>query len=158
MLTAGQRHPFLVKWRVALDADFKFTALYADLYANAGWSADLTKGVVERAVLHIDNCYDFGACHIKGWPCKTNVASNTAFRGFGAPQGMFASESIVTEVADLLGVDPEVIRERNYYSQDATTPYRQAVKDDFTVPLLAKQVKEQVWVNFCLFGFLRPFI
>lgn len=144
MLTAGQRHPFLIKWKVALDENYKFVGLDADLYANAGWSADLTKGVIERAVLHIDNCYNFGACHIQGWPCKTNTASNTAFRGFGAPQGMFASESIVTEVADFLGVDPEVIRERNYYSEDDTTPYKQSLKDDFTVPLLAKQVKEQV--------------
>ncbi|CAN6613268.1 xanthine dehydrogenase [Trichomonascus vanleenenianus] len=144
MLIAGQRHPFVFKWKVGLDKKYKFTALQANLYANAGWSMDLTKGVIERAVLHAENCYDFPNAAVQAFPCKTSVASNTAFRGFGGPQGMFMAENYIYEIAEQLGIDADELREINYLVPNvSTTPYKQPITEDFTVPIMAKQVKEQ---------------
>nr|R4ZGN4.1 RecName: Full=Xanthine dehydrogenase; Short=XD; AltName: Full=Xanthine oxidoreductase; Short=Axorp; Short=XOR [Blastobotrys adeninivorans]CCV20080.1 xanthine oxidoreductase [Blastobotrys adeninivorans] len=144
MLTAGQRHPFVMKWKVGLDKNYKFTALEAKLYANAGWSMDLTKGVIERAVLHAENCYDFPNARIQGIPCRTSVASNTAFRGFGGPQGMFMAECYIYEIADQLGIEPDTLREINYLVPGvSSTPFKQAITEDFTVPDMVKQIKKQ---------------
>lgn len=146
MLLTGQRHPFLCKWRVGLDKNFRFTALDAQLYANAGWSMDLTHGVVERAVLHATNVYNIPHARVLGRPCKTNTALNTAFRGFGGPQGMYMMELIVQDCAERLGVDPEVIRDANYYTANAgqTTNFKQAVGDDYSVRELVAQNKEEL--------------
>jgi xanthine dehydrogenase/oxidase len=144
MITAGQRHPFMMKWKVSLDKNYKFTGIEAHLYANAGWSMDLTKGVIERAVLHSENCYDFPNAMIQGYCCRTSVASNTAFRGFGGPQGMFLAETYIYEISEQLGIDPDQLREINYLKPGvSSTPYKQKIDEDFTVPLMAKQVKEQ---------------
>lgn len=144
MKTAGQRHPFYMKWKIGLDKNYKFTGIEAYLYTNTGWSMDLTKGVIERAVLHSENCYDFPNAIIQGYCCRTNVASNTAFRGFGGPQGMFLAETYITEISERLGIDPDVLREINYLKPGiSSTPYKQKIDEDFTVPLMAQQVKEQ---------------
>ncbi|ODQ82586.1 hypothetical protein BABINDRAFT_169836 [Babjeviella inositovora NRRL Y-12698] len=145
MLVAGQRHPFLMKWKIGLDESLRFTGLDATLYANAGWSMDLTRGVVDRAVFHAANAYHIPNARLEGIPCKTNTASNTAFRGFGGPQGMFMAETIVVDVAERLGVDPDLIRERNYYDLAAgqTTTYKQLVSDDYSVPDIVAQNKEE---------------
>ncbi|PRT56689.1 Xanthine dehydrogenase [Wickerhamiella sorbophila] len=145
MQQAGQRHPFLCNWEVALDENNKFVGLKAEMYANAGYSMDLTKGVIDRAVLHIDNCYDFGKVRASATPCKTNIASNTAYRGFGGPQGMFFAESIIYEVADALKVDPDDLRRINYYPEkNGVTPYGQNMGEDFTASLMARQLMEEV--------------
>lgn len=145
MIQSGQRHPFLNKWRVALDSNYKFIGLEVRLFANAGYSMDLTKGVIDRATLHVDNCYDFGPnISVEAKACRTNIASNTAFRGFGGPQGMFVGESIIYEVSEKLGMrDPEDLRRINYYPMDGTgrTHYLQWLGDDFTVPLMAEQLR-----------------
>lgn len=147
MVQSGQRHPFLTKWQVTLDENYKFTGIKAELYANAGYSMDLTKGVMDRATLHVDNCYDFGPNVDYGTKaCRTNLASNTAFRGFGGPQGMFVGESIIYEVSEKLGMsDPEELRRINYYKMDGTarTPYLQWLGNDFTVPLMAEKLRNQ---------------
>lgn len=145
MLTSGQRHPFLMKYKVSLDKDLKFTGLDTTLYANAGWSMDLTRGVIDRAVWHAANCYFFPNAKVTGVPCRTNTASNTAYRGFGGPQGMFLAESIVTDVSERLGVDPETIRDLNYFDKTKrqTTPYKQLVGDDFSVTDIVAQNKKE---------------
>lgn len=144
MLTSGHRHPFVMKWKVSLDKDYKFTGLEARFYANAGWSLDLTKGVMDRAVLHADNCYMFPNAMIEAFPCKTNTASNTAFRGFGGPQGMFLAETIIYNVSEKLGLEPDALRELNYYKPNIdSTPYKQAITEDFTVPDMAKQLLKE---------------
>lgn len=144
MLSSGQRHPFLVKWKVALDENYRFQGIQALLYANAGWSMDLTRGVIDRAVLHVDNCYDFQTAFVEGYACKTNTASNTAFRGFGAPQGMFAAESIIYDISLELGIDPDLLRSINYYTENSVTHYWQKPGVDFTVPAMVQQLKEEV--------------
>lgn len=145
MLQAGQRHPSLAKWKVGLDENLKFTALDVDLYFNAGYSLDLSKGVMDRGVLHVDNCYDFGAVRACAWPCRTNLASNTAFRGFGGPQGMFVAEAIIYEVSNALGIAPEELRARNYYPlTGGVTHYKQKLGEDFTVPIMAEKLLSDV--------------
>lgn len=144
MLTSGHRHPFLMKWKVSLDKNRKFTGLQAEQFANAGWSLDLTKGVLDRSVLHADNCYLFPNAIVEGFACKTNTASNTAFRGFGGPQGMFMAESIIYDVSERLGMEPDELRELNYYTPGVdSTHYKQAITEDFTVPDMAKQLLKE---------------
>jgi xanthine dehydrogenase/oxidase len=133
MSLTGQRHAFVGKYKVAFSPEGKILAVKCDLYANAGCSADLTMPVVDRALFHIANSYNFGACHFTGRPCKTNLPSNTAFRGFGGPQGMFVGECIMDAVARQLKLAPETVRARNLAQQGDFTPYKQELKEH-TVP------------------------
>jgi len=142
IITSGQRHPFLASWKVAVNKDGKIQALDADVYCNGGHSQDLSGAVVERSLTHIDNCYKIPNIHVRGRVAKTNTVSNTAFRGFGGPQGMFIAESYMVEVADHLGMPVEKLREINMYKEKETTHYNQALTDWY-VPLMYKQVQEE---------------
>lgn len=110
MLTSGQRHPFLAHWKVGVNNDGKLVALDADVFCNAGWSQDLSGAVCDRALSHIDNCYKIPNLDVRGRLCKTNTMSNTAFRGFGGPQGMFIAESYMEEISDKLGIPIQKLR------------------------------------------------
>ena len=142
MMTSGQRHPFLAHWKVAVNSDGKLQALDAEIFCNAGWSQDLSGAVCDRALSHIDGCYLFPNVHVRGRPVKTNTVSNTAFRGFGGPQGMFVAESYMEEVAEHLGMPVERLREINFYQPNATTHFNQELKD-WHVPLMYTQVLEE---------------
>ncbi|KAH9898759.1 xanthine dehydrogenase [Xylariomycetidae sp. FL2044] len=142
MVMSGQRHPFLAKWKVGVNKDGKLQALDMDLFANAGWSLDLSAGVCERAMTHADNCYKIPNVHIRGRLCKTNTMSNTAFRGFGGPQGLFFAETYMSEVADRLGMPVEELRQINFYEPDELTHYNTPL-EDWHVPLMYKQVLEE---------------
>ena len=85
-MIAGWRHPFLTKYKVGFDKDGKLKALYFDMHSNAGWSMDLSFAVMNKALLDAASPYYIPHMHVKGQVCKTNVASCTAFRGFGGPQ------------------------------------------------------------------------
>ncbi|EME87852.1 uncharacterized protein MYCFIDRAFT_48128 [Pseudocercospora fijiensis CIRAD86] len=142
IMTSGQRHPFLGHWKVAVNKDGKLQALDADVYNNGGWSQDLSAAVVDRALSHVDGCYNIPNVSVRGRICKTNTVSNTAFRGFGGPQGMFICESFMEEVADHLGMPVEKLREVNMYKSGEQTHFRQELKDWY-VPLMWKQVQEE---------------
>lgn len=142
MAFSGQRHPFLGKWKVGVNKDGKLQALDMDVFNNAGWSFDLSAAVCERAMTHSDGCYKIPNVHIRGRLCKTNTMSNTAFRGFGGPQGMFFAESYMSEVADRLGMPVEKFREINFYKVDEKTHFNQTIQD-WHVPLMYKQVQEE---------------
>ncbi len=139
MMTSGQRHPFLAHWKVAVNHDGKLQALDADLFCNGGWSQDLSGAVCERALSHVDNCYYFPNVHVRGRPVRTNTVSNTAFRGFGGPQGMFIAESYMEEIADRLRMPVERLREINLYQPNQSTHFNQELQD-WHVPLMYKQV------------------
>ncbi|KAF2479259.1 Molybdopterin-binding domain of aldehyde dehydrogenase-domain-containing protein [Neohortaea acidophila] len=139
ILTSGQRHPFLARWKVGVNKDGKLQALDADVFNNGGWSQDLSAAVVDRALSHADGCYKFKAVSVRGRICKTNTVSNTAFRGFGGPQGIFVCESMMEEVADHLKMPVEKLREINMYESLEKTHFRQELKDWY-VPLMWKQV------------------
>lgn len=144
ILTSGQRHPFLARWKVAVNKDGKLQALDADVFNNGGWSQDLSGAVVERALSHIDGCYSIPNVHVRGRVAKTNTVSNTAFRGFGGPQGMFICETFMEEIADHLNMPAEKLREINMYSPESNmiTHFNQEIKDWY-VPLMYKQVQEE---------------
>ncbi|KAI1357940.1 xanthine dehydrogenase [Xylaria arbuscula] len=142
MVMSGQRHPFLAKWKVAVNKDGKLQALDADVFCNAGYSRDVSSSVSQRALTHIDGCYKFPNVHVRGRLCKTNTMSNTAFRGFGGPQGLFIAESILSEVADRLGMSVDDVRELNLYQVGDQTHFNQTL-DDWHIPIMYKQVKEE---------------
>ncbi|PRH79054.1 xanthine dehydrogenase molybdopterin binding subunit [Streptomyces solincola] len=143
MTMSGKRHGFHAEWKIGFDAEGRIQALAATLTADGGWSLDLSEPVVARALCHIDNTYWIPNARVEGRIAKTNSVSNTAFRGFGGPQGMIVIEDILGRVAPLLGIDPMELRERNFYQQDQTTPYGQLV----THPERISAVWEQVRAN-----------
>lgn len=140
MLTTGQRHPFLCKWKLGFNSSGKLERLDAKVYNNGGWSQDLSQAVLERAMFHIDNCYNIPHIHVEGFICKTNTMSNTAFRGFGGPQGMFFTEDFVSKAAAVIGMRPETMREMNLYKENDETHFRQKLID-WNVPTLWEQLK-----------------
>jgi xanthine dehydrogenase molybdopterin binding subunit len=115
MQLTGKRHPFFAKFRAGFDGDGRFTALKCEIISNGGWSLDLSMPVTDRAMFHIDNAYYIPAVEVSGRVAKTHLTSQTAFRGFGGPQGMLIIEEIVDRIARTLGLAPEVVRERNLY-------------------------------------------
>lgn len=140
--TSGQRHPFLARWKVAVNNNGKLQALDADVFANAGWSQDLSGAVVDRGLSHIDGCYKIPNVHVRGRLAKTNTVSNTAFRGFGGPQGMFIAETYMEEVADRLGMPVEKLRSINFYKPNESTHFNQSLKDWY-VPLMYQQIQDE---------------
>lgn len=142
IVTSGQRHPFLGRWKVAVNKDGKLQALDADIFNNGGWSQDLSAAVVDRAMSHADGVYKIPNVFVRGRICKTNTVSNTAFRGFGGPQGMFIAECYMEEVADHLGMPVERFREINMYEPGDKTHFNQELRD-YYVPLMWKQIREE---------------
>ncbi|KAI9804747.1 MAG: hypothetical protein M1825_001115 [Sarcosagium campestre] len=140
--SSGQRHPFLSRWKVGVNNDGKLVALDADVFCNAGWTQDLSGSVCDRALSHIDGCYMIPNVHVRGRLAKTNTVSNTAFRGFGGPQGMFICESFMEEIADHLKIPVEKLREINFYKPNESTHYNQELKD-WHVPMMWDQVKQE---------------
>jgi len=133
MMLTGKRHPFLAKFKVGFDIDGHLLAAKVELFSNGGWSLDLSMPVTDRAVFHLDNAYYIPHVEFSGRVAKTNLASNTAFRGFGGPQGMLVIEEIIDRIARQLGLPPEVVRERNLYrgtGETNTTHYGQEIEDN----------------------------
>jgi xanthine dehydrogenase large subunit len=131
-LITGRRHGFSYDWDVGFDDDGRILGVELTMMSNAGHSADLSGPVMTRAICHVDNAYWLPAVAIHGYSAKTNTQSNTAFRGFGGPQGALAIEFILDSIARRLGRDPLEVRRANYYgvgSKDVT-PYQQRVTDN----------------------------
>ncbi|KAJ2567685.1 hypothetical protein GGH95_004401, partial [Coemansia sp. RSA 1836] len=140
MQTSGQRHPFYSKWTVGVTRQGKILALRAHVFSNGGFSHDLSINVMEHALAHLDNCYRIPVTDFVGRVCRTNTQSSTAFRGFGACQAMFLSESMLCEVADRLQMPVEAIRELNLYQRGDVTPFSQKL-DGWNVPHMWDQLK-----------------
>jgi len=133
MMLTGKRHPFLARFEVGHDAEGRLLAVRTELFANGGWSMDLSQPICDRAMFHHDNGYYVPAMEVTGRVVKTHLASNTAFRGFGGPQGMLAMEEIIDRVARRCGLPPETVRERNLYhgtGDTNTTHYGQEIGDN----------------------------
>ncbi|MFE3768092.1 xanthine dehydrogenase molybdopterin binding subunit [Streptomyces sp. NPDC059122] len=143
---SGKRHGFHAEWKIGFDADGRIQALDATLTADGGWSLDLSEPVVARALCHIDNTYWIPHARIAGRIAKTNKVSNTAFRGFGGPQGMLVIEDIMGRCAPLLGLDPVELRERNFYRQGQSTPYGQPVVRPERISAVWQQVKDNAGI------------
>ncbi len=129
----GKRHPFFARFAVGHDGEGRLLAAEVELVSNGGWSLDLSQAILDRALFHLDNAYYLPAVRFSGRVAKTNLASNTAFRGFGGPQGMLVIEEILDRVARRLGLPPERVRERNLYrgsGETRTTHYGVELGDD----------------------------
>ncbi|MFF8601125.1 xanthine dehydrogenase molybdopterin binding subunit [Streptomyces sp. NPDC015232] len=140
---SGKRHGFHATWRVGFDAEGRIQALDATLTADGGWSLDLSEPVVARALCHIDNTYWIPHARVAGRVARTHKVSNTAFRGFGGPQGMLVIEDIMGRCAPLLGLDPTELRERNFYRAGQSTPYGQPVTRPERITAVWEQVKSE---------------
>nr|XP_046237719.1 xanthine dehydrogenase/oxidase isoform X2 [Scatophagus argus] len=132
MLVTGGRHPFYGKYKVGFLNSGKVVALDVSYYSNTGNSMDLSLSVLERALFHMENSYSVANIRGRGFLCRTNLTSNTAFRGFGGPQGMMIAESWITDVAQSLGRPAEEVRRLNLYVEGDLTPYNQ-ILDKFTL-------------------------
>ena len=131
MMMTGKRHDFRVDWSVGHDGTGRIHAVDVTFLARCGYSADLSLGVNDRTMFHADNAYDYPNARIYSRRLLTDTVSNTAFRGFGGPQGMVFTERMMDALAITLGVDPLDLRKRNFYdTQGGTTPYGLHVSDN----------------------------
>lgn len=136
MRATGKRHPFLSNWQVGFDDHGKIRAWDIELMCNGGAYTDLSIAILERAMFHADNIYNCPAVRIRGRACRTNLPPNTAFRGFGGPQGIFVIESAIEKIAQYLGKDPFEIRRLNAYKNEDITPYGQMIKESSASAML----------------------
>ena len=129
-IMTGKRHPYLIRYEVGFDTEGKISALKVEQNANGGCAADLSLAILERAMLHADSSYYIPNIHVTGKVYKTNLPSNTAFRGFGGPQGMAAMESVIDRISRFLKKDAADIRKLNFYGidKDNITHYGQKVE------------------------------
>lgn len=130
---SGQRHPFKSVWKLGFMKDGRVRKLDAKVYNNGGWSQDLSRAVVERAMTHIDGIYRFEAMRVHGFVCKTNTVSNTAFRGFGGPQGVMIIEDAMERAARSIGMPAEQMRLISMSKEGDPVHYGQKLLD-FNIP------------------------
>ncbi|XOZ34557.1 xanthine dehydrogenase molybdopterin binding subunit [Halomonadaceae bacterium KBTZ08] len=139
MVQTGKRHDFLNCWTVGFDDQGYLHGLDLMLAGKCGYSPDLSQGIVDRAMFHADNAYCLNTARIAGLRCRTHTVSNTAFRGFGGPQGMMAIETVIEDIARATGLDPLDVRKRNLYSPGRDeTPYGQKVEQHVLPELVAQ--------------------
>jgi xanthine dehydrogenase large subunit len=139
----GKRHDFRCDWKVGVDEEGRIQGYAVDLLARCGYSADLSAGVVDRAMFHADNAYWMPAARIASKRLKTNTVSNTAFRGFGGPQGMLAIEHVMDRIAWATGRDPLDVRYANFYRPGENyTPYGMEVEETDTLLNLVRTLEE----------------
>ncbi|HNE15017.1 MAG TPA: xanthine dehydrogenase molybdopterin binding subunit [Rhodocyclaceae bacterium] len=142
MVATGKRHPYQYRWESAFDDAGRILGLRLEMASDCGYSADLSGPVNDRTICHIDNAYYLDAVALRSLRCKTNRVSNTAFRGFGGPQGMFVIETVLDDIARHLGLDALAVREANFYDvvpgARSTTPYGMTVEDNVAPALVAQ--------------------
>ncbi|MDB5197318.1 MAG: molybdopterin-dependent oxidoreductase [Flaviaesturariibacter sp.] len=127
MRMTGKRNPYKSDYRIGLDANYKIIAFEATYYQNGGAAADLSPAILERTLFHGTNTYEIPHVHLTAHSCKTNLPPNTAFRGFGGPQGMFVIEAAIDHAAKALGIDTNVLQEANLMKDGSEFPYGQVV-------------------------------
>ncbi len=138
MIMTGKRHNFEVDYEVGFDHEGVIQGVKMQLASQCGNVADLSTSILDRALFHADNCYNLKNAELHGIPCKTHTVSNTAFRGFGGPQGMIVIEHLIDEISRYLKIDSLEVRRRNLYGKetDNITPYHQKVEDNIAPEIL----------------------
>ena len=131
MSWTGKRHPFWSRWQAGFDAAGTLVAFDVEIFSDGGWTVDLSGPVFDRALFHLDNAYFIPHLSFRGRVARTNTISNTAFRGFGGPQGMLVVEDAINRYAEMMGKDPADVRRHNFYGAAPRNiaPYGQEVKD-----------------------------
>ena len=143
MIMTGKRHDFRVDWKLGHDAQGLLRVVDMRLFARCGYSADLSLGVVDRSMFHADSSYYYPDAMIHSRRLKTHTCSNTAFRGFGGPQGMLAAERMIDALAIRLGVDPLDLRKRNFYRDGRdVTPYGMKVEEHATLHAIVDELEQ----------------
>ena len=130
MRMTGKRHPYSTDYKLGLDADGRFIAFEATYYQNSGACADLSTAVMERSLFHATNSYFIPNVRVTGLCCRTNLPPFTAFRGFGAPQAMFAMEAAVIAAAEQLNCAPGSLQQKNLLRQNDEMPYGMRLQTD----------------------------
>ncbi len=132
MVITGHRHPFWTRYEAGFDRAGRILGLKVEIYSDGGWTADLSSPVLDRALFHLDNAYHIPELMFTGRVCRTNLPSNTAFRGFGGPQGMLVVEEAINRFAERQGLDPADVRRLNFYGDAPRdqAPYGQMVVAD----------------------------
>jgi xanthine dehydrogenase large subunit len=143
----GKRHPFLARYAAGFESDGRLTAVRIQLFSDGGWSLDLSEPIMWRSIFHIDNAYKLPSVDVVGRVCRTHKTSQTAFRGFGGPQGMLVIEEVLSRAAQRLGLPAEVIRERNFYQPGDQTHYGEPVRDADRIQLIWNDLKESSELN-----------
>jgi xanthine dehydrogenase large subunit len=140
MMITGKRHCFEYAYEVGFNNQGCIEGVKVEMLARAGFSADLSGPVITRAVCHFDNAYYLSDVDIRAYACRTHTQSNTAFRGFGGPQGAIAIEYIIDDIARTLKIDPLQVRKHNFYGVNDrnVTPYDQTVTDNIILPLVSE--------------------
>jgi xanthine dehydrogenase large subunit len=154
-LVTGRRHGFEFDYEVGYDEAGRVLGVQVTMLCQAGFSTDLSPPVLTRAICHFDNAYWLPNVAMEGWLVRTNTQSNTAFRGFGGPQGALAIEVILDEIARALGRDALAVRQANYYAESPpagvpaeaaqTTPYGQPVRDNIIHALTARLARDSAY-------------
>lgn len=138
MVMTGKRHDFKYDYDVSFDADGRIAGIEIEMASRCGRSTDLSPAINDRAMFHADNCYFLGDSTIKSHRLKTHTVSNTAFRGFGGPQGMLGIEYVLEDIAHALGKDPVDVRMANLYGDGRdTTPYGMTVEDNIAGEIMS---------------------
>lgn len=127
MCTTGKRHPFTHHYQAQVNPEGLVQNMTADIYGHCGYSPDLSDAIVDRAMFHASNAYDYPIAEITGYRAKLNTQSHTAFRGFGGPQGMLLGETLMDDIAYTLGIDPLTVRLQNLAKEGTKTHYGQRV-------------------------------
>ena len=138
MIATGKRHDFVVDYEVGFDETGKILAVSGDWHARCGMSADLSGPVTDRALFHADNAYFYPDVELRSHPWRTHSVSNTAFRGFGGPQGVIVAERMIEDIAYATGQDTLAVRKANLYRDGQLTPYWQPVEDQILPRLFAE--------------------
>ena len=147
MTATGKRHDMVATWKAGVGGDGRICGLDIEYLARAGNTPDLTGPVLTRTLTHSDNSYFIPAARFAGHACKTNTVSNTAFRGFGGPQGIVAIETIMDQIARELRLDPNAVRAINYYGPQTgeVTPYGQPVEQNRLVEVTETLLASAEW-------------
>jgi len=149
MIMTGKRHDFVIEYEVGFDDTGRIHGVDFMFASRCGISADLSGPINDRTMFHCDNAYFLENIHVTSYRCKTNTVSNTAFRGFGGPQGMHAIEYAIDDIARTLGMDPLEVRRRNFYGigERDTTQYEQKVDDNIINDIVDKLEADSDYVK-----------
>lgn len=149
MIMTGKRHDFIAEFDVGFDEEGRVAGVAFELASRCGRSADLSAAINDRAMFHVDNCYFFENVSILSHRCKTHTVSNTAFRGFGGPQGMLVPERMMDAIASYLQKDPLEIREANFYGTASrnVTPYNMTIEDNIAPEIVRELAQTSNYIS-----------